>query len=487
MNEDLRELYELMGEQVVATAPDVPSAPALRAPPVARAAAFAAQPIPMPAPSYALANGSLALDEIPQLRRLFAMQPGAVCSFLSAASGKKVDQSEAQRMIDELEQGLKHPRPLVQAMRATRARQPRRPPPDFEFSGYSTDRYPIDLDDHTFETKGDWFQYAVRGGASAALYHAGLLSLGPFRWHTAYPSKFRYPLDRRRGEDLRIALFGDFANGLYHSRYIADHIANGEFSYAIHVGDVYYAGTNDEVTRYLDEPLRPVINKGIDLFLLAGNHEMYAKGVPWLAYIDRKRAFAQRQEGTYFRLERDGFQIVGIDTAWFGHARYENGTLMQWLRSALEEGRAAGKVNILLSSNEPYAYGDDDPTDLFTDDLGDIANAGLIDLWFWGNTHYAALFNRSDVYRFIGSCIGHGGYPYDREQSGKPSPAVVAWLEDGERFGRWNLRPDMGNNGYCEMTLKANGRVALSYVDWMRTPRYYCELERKPNGTFNFV
>ncbi len=285
-----------------------------------------------------------------------------------------------------------------------------------------------------------------------------------------------------------MALFADFANGYYHAQYIAKRIQRNRYPYAVHLGDVYYAGTEAEVKAYLEEPLRPALEQ-TELFLLAGNHEMYAKGRPWLNYIDRKRhPERQRQEGTYFRLVHDKFQLVGIDTEWFGHMRYQEPMLKQWLDDVLTEGRSQGRTNILLSSNEPYCYGKTETTPLH-EHLRDLLAGNLVDLWFWGNTHYAALFRRSDRFPFIGSCIGHGGYPYKRIKAGSPNPVPTHFLEDGSRFGGdgWpDPRPDMGNNGFCELSLNTDGTVGLVYLDWRGRIRHDARLGRK-DGVFDFL
>ena len=41
-------------------------------------------------------------------------------------------------------------------------------------------------------------------------------------------------------------MFSDFGTGLYHSRYIAKQFRERPFPYAIHCGDVYYAGRKSE-------------------------------------------------------------------------------------------------------------------------------------------------------------------------------------------------------------------------------------------------
>jgi hypothetical protein len=197
----------------------------------------------------------------------------------------------------------------------------------------------------------------------------------------------------------------------------------------------------------------------------------------------------QRQEGTYFTLTRPGFQIIGIDSEWFGSGRHRDRWLQLWLRNALERGRREDRINILLSSDEPYSYGKAGTTKL-REDLRLEIDEGLVDLWFWGNTHYAALFERTAGNPFVGSCIGHAGFPYGRIKAGLRDPGPTRWVEDGTRFGGgpWpDPRPDRGNNGYCELVLKADGAVELEYIDWMGRTRHRARLAKRGDGVVDFV
>jgi hypothetical protein len=47
------------------------------------------------------------------------------------------------------------------------------------------------------------------------------------------------------------------------------------------------------------------------------------------------------------------------------------------------------------------------------------------------------------------------------------------YLEEGDRFLREDIRPDLGNNGFCVLEIR-DGSVDLSYRDWMGNIR--CEV-----------
>jgi hypothetical protein len=230
------------------------------------------------------------------------------------------------------------------------------------------------------------------------------------------------------------------------------------------------------------------------VFALNSNHEMFSGGIPYFNYISKRAALhpaKQIQEGSYFCLRSERFQIVGIDTAFFGNGRYREPALVEWLKNVLREGRQSGRVNIMLSADHPYEYGDDDLTRLLGKDLKPLAlDEKLVDLWFWGNTHYCALFDHKSApsgdipaLPFIGSCIGHAGYPYEKQRRGKFEPAPMIFLEDWARFPKeTNLRQDKGNNGYCVLQLNADGSIGLQYVDWMSNLRFSASLARGQAG-----
>lgn len=98
------------------------------------------------------------------------------------------------------------------------------------------------------------------------------------------------------------------------------------------------------------------------------------------------------------------------------------------------------------------------------------------------NTHYCALFDSAAAIPFAGSCIGLGGYPYDRQNVGKSTPAPLLFLEtNGFPTGRTCARI-AANNGYCILSLKSDGSVGLQYEDWMAQRRCEASLTRTATG-----
>lgn len=432
-------------------------------------------------------------DEIPPLdaagiealRRAVETDPGAVLEQARGLWDARLTEDTLRQALVEAHDYLTAPREAASFLRAAEAQRAAAAlPASFRFP-LMTDEIPLRPSDKQFETVADAARWVLFTGPY--LISSALSRKPRFRWHDdpAYPGAFVYPMpDNINGGPVQIALFSDFGTGLYHSRYIARQLEEARYPYAVHLGDVYYAGRTSEFVRRFQEPLARIL-PNTSLFTLSGNHEMYSSGIPFFNYLsDRHESFQnQPQQGSYFALRSSRFQIVGLDTQYFQRHRCSEPGLLGWLEWVLGEGRREGLLNILLTSDEPYEYGEEAPTALFAKDLGELAQRRLIDLWFWGNTHYCALFHRSERYPFLGSCIGHGGYPYSRKHRGLYEPAKLLFLETQARFPAWTgVRQDRGNNGYCFLELATDGSCGVRYVDWMGNTRCTATLEPVAGG-----
>ncbi|MBK7536200.1 MAG: metallophosphoesterase [Myxococcales bacterium] len=271
-----------------------------------------------------------------------------------------------------------------------------------------------------------------------------------------------------------IALLADFGTGLYHSRMIARQLTRRAPAYAVHLGDVYYAGRQREFEQYYTAPLRDVVQK-TKLFSLAENHELYSGGKWYLDFLrDPKKRGISPQQGSYFCLRFPRHQLIAIDVNWHKRQRFLHPASLQWLRDRLAE--AGDRTTILLSGSGPYGYGSRTAYTLLSD-LWDTVKSDRIAAWIWGDDHYCGLFDRDDLIApFYGSCIGHGGYPAARQELGKPSWCKPLWVEDEPRFPRWTrLRQDVMNNGWCQLRLAPDGGFALTYLDWLGARRCHAD------------
>jgi len=303
----------------------------------------------------------------------------------------------------------------------------------------------------------------------------------PFRRHNE-TNPYVYSLAApAAGNRTRVALFADFGTGLGHARFIARQIAQGGYDAAVHLGDVYYTGTPKQYDEYFAKPLQPVVQNGIKLYVIPDNHDGYCGFHAYTSYIDNLLT----QQGSYFAIETEHVQFIGVDTIWHSdRGRITDAGVRTWLEGRFKAGRDAGRTNVLLTGHEPYEYGEPDLTALNDDVL--LLAGNRLDLWFWGNTHYAAFFGpRTDGKTpYFGSCIGHAGYPYAtlKKEDGPKSAAPVLWAELGSRYEPTQVRKDRGMNGFCSFEIEPNGDVELRYLDWRGQERCTVRFGRQPNG-----
>lgn len=357
-----------------------------------------------------------------------------------------------------------------------------------------------------FQTMEDWERYLTAPGAIA--FTAGGHVQAPDWRKLASPAlALAHDLRDDEAEDgkIEMALFADNGNPLHSSLAIAKQIVDSNLPYAFHLGDVYYGGGAEEFEVF-DGSLRGMFDR-TELFMLTGNHEMFAKGAGFQRMIAKKREEhpgRQRQNGEMFCLRGRGFQVIGIDTMFVG---WDSGRLRvdgdfaddavldvlnAWLAVRPDD------LTILLTTNQPWDLGGRSLSPLYDSLRASIE--GRVDLWFWGNVHYAALYEpysfrgASPDRMLVGSCIGHGGYPfYTQERVGAlPHGVRCRWLEKKSRF--WpedRVRPDVGANGWCKLGLqreedRKRWRVTLTYIDWVGRERLRADLVRDDAQSIRF-
>jgi hypothetical protein len=425
-------------------------------------------------------------EELDALRARFLSEPDEVLHLARASLGAPISELDFARVLQEAEQALRDPEAALQALRHPpfQAKASVRLPPDFRFP-LMTDEIPIDPSRTKFEPVADLRGWLLFTGK--AWLRGATVPRAPFRRHDSerHPSRFRYPLrEPAPGKPVEVALFSDFGTGEYPARYLTRQLLmRGErLEYAVHLGGVYYAGRQGEFDAHVAEPLESLLPV-TTLLTLNASAEMRSGGSPYFRYLDERRGAArarQVQEGSYFCVASERFQLIGLDTAYFEPGRHRDAELLGWLDTVLAEGRQRGAVNILLSHGAPYRYGAKTTSPLLDDLKSLVVDPSRVDLWCWGSTPHGALFDRGPGLPFVGASLGHGGLPIPRVEPGGPAPAPLRFLESNPRFPEWTgVRPELGNNGYGSLLLHQDGAVDLRFLDWMGNLRCKARLGRE--------
>ena len=271
------------------------------------------------------------------------------------------------------------------------------------------------------------------GGAQEVKFGTGLSGGDIFGW---IKSTFAW-IDRTQAHPLvrptsieperlangaRIALTADWGTGLYGAPKIAEQMTRmGGFDLLMHLGDVYYSGTREEIqARFLDLWPRAA---GRVSRTLNSNHEMYSGG---FGYFDLALP-ALQQASSYFAFATDHWLLVGLDTAYVDHDI--DNQQVAWLNAVI---RSAGdKRVVLFSHQQPYSRLDSQGPKL-QKALRHLLEDKAITAWYWGHEHQCVLYDAHPRFGLLGRCLGNGGIPEARKRRVREAPveqsvAHITW------------------------------------------------------------
>lgn len=162
---------------------------------------------------------------------------------------------------------------------------------------------------------GKWEQFDPGWAEAFAVYLESLLPLTGGK-HPFVTS----PQTVQIADQVTIGIAGDWGTGDWRtasnpapSTDVGNHLKLLNADVTIHLGDVYYAGTEDQELHSFTS-IWPAGPKGS--FTLNSNHEMYSGAKPYFKAIAAPPF--QKQGGcSYFALENAKWVIVGLDSAYF--------------------------------------------------------------------------------------------------------------------------------------------------------------------------
>ena len=271
-----------------------------------------------------------------------------------------------------------------------------------------------------------------------------------------------------------IAIFGDWGTGMPEAVALLEQIKSFDPDILLHLGDVYYSGTQEEMqTRFLDVVESVFGANPPRSFSLSGNHDMYSGGAGYYWLIDRLG-----QGASYFAIQNDDWLFVAMDTG-----RHDVNPLQGGSAATFLEEKEASWVNELVqkSKNQKIVLFSHHPLFSAFDPIeGAAVNPLLlkqiqgslpkVSAWFWAHEHRLAIY---DAFLGLerGRCVGHGAIPVFADKKGDPPklPGVPVHREGGKLL---DMGSDNGvfKHGFAIMTLK--GKKA--------TVAYFREGEAKP-------
>lgn len=226
----------------------------------------------------------------------------------------------------------------------------------------------------------------------------------------------------RIASDATIAVFGDWGTGMYGAPYIASQVEKlDRCDVVLHLGDTYYAGRDNEVSRRLtsDWPKR----NGALSRTLNGNHEMYSGGGAYFAALSNA-AYPFDQKSSCFALQNDNWLLLGLDSAYVDTDLDD--AQVGWLNSMVKGEAGKDRKVILFSHHQLYSKYDNIPHNL-QEKVGPLLNEGLIYGWFFGHEHRMVIFEPHSQWGVRARCVGNGGFPEFRKTPGRDDDPLT-WL-----------------------------------------------------------
>lgn len=299
-------------------------------------------------------------------------------------------------------------------------------------------------------------------GEVLAVYAASRLAdkTIPYR---RYDSLQDFVITDRLPAQATVVIVADWGTGQDPAKLLLTKVAAHSPDVVIHLGDVYYSGTECEVQNYfysiwqetLGIPNVPWGQKLTDFttgpatFHLPGNHDMYSGGQPYYTVIDMLG-----QPASYFCLRNDDWQFVAMDTSLHDcdpltvdDATFVDPLEIVWMKDKVQN--SGGRKTVLLSHHQLFSA--------FETIGGQAVNQNLLPqvqdilpeltLWLWGHEHNQVIYQ--DYLNVLARCIGHGAFPVS---STPPYPAPNA----GVPLENINLDLDPMNfyrHGYVLMKL----------------------------------
>jgi calcineurin-like phosphoesterase family protein len=256
----------------------------------------------------------------------------------------------------------------------------------------------------------------------------------PYRSYTKLSD---FVIDGRLPAKCRVALLADWGTGDDGARFLLKQIASKKPDVVIHLGDVYYSGTEHEFQNYFykiwqatfgiesvawgSKPSKPTTPA---TFTLVGNHDMYAGGGPYYTTIDMLG-----QPASYFCLRNDDWQFIALDTGLHDSnpVAQTNPTFLKdeevaWLKDKI--ANAGGRKTVLLSHHQLFSafeqLGGSDTNQQLLQQVKDILPQ--VTVWFWGHEHNLVIFNQFQG--VLARCIGHGAFPVAVDDVERANPGV---------------------------------------------------------------
>ena len=276
-------------------------------------------------------------------------------------------------------------------------------------------------------------------------------------------------------DQVIVAGAGDWGSGTCEAEAVGALIAVEDPYLTLHLGDVYYTGTNVSFEHHM---LGKTPSGGLQhgtrwpkgrnaTFLMNGNHEMLRAGVGLL-----DAGFKLTGQKTTYRLyENTDWQLYALDSAWLCYTRVGDrlmpliedrtnggGRLPDAVVAYVNETRNQSKGLVLFTHHQPLS-GWEDTYDGGAKQLAPIVGNKTV-VWLFGHEHRLAIYHQRNVsgVQAYGRLVGHGGFSDSVEPPKRPAD-VEAY--DNRTYQTLQKSDDWAAN---ERAIGYNGFFTLTFT-----------------------
>lgn len=307
------------------------------------------------------------------------------------------------------------------------------------------------------------------------------------------PQPFALPPAAASDGTLRVGILGDWGTGEPEAIAVLDQLMRQAPDLIIHVGDVYYAGTEDEQNSNFLTPVadaRQAYGRDVPVYALPGNHDYYSGGAGFygmLARLNQGVPNASVQANSFFCLRNDAWQLQGMDTGYNDSDLLKVAQDYTWLRDdeaawhQAQLASAGGRQVILFSHHQLFSafeqIGGVWQNGSLTANLAawrGLDPAPKIAAWLWGHEHVLEIYQVPGTLPVVGRCVGNGAFPVFTDSSGYTPGTRSIPLQPATRSpdgkipfpnGFVQSQPDdlVWASGYTVLELAADGTGRASY------------------------
>ncbi len=307
---------------------------------------------------------------------------------------------------------------------------------------------------------------------AAAKYAEYFVAQGKEIPYRTYSDIGDFVIKDKLSDPATVAVVADWGTGQDAAKRLLEQIARKDPDVVIHLGDIYYSGTEFEAATYFYKPWTEILNLAaneIPTFTLSGNHDMYCGGGPYYKLIDRLG-----QPASYFCLRNSKWQFVAMDTGLNDHNPTGGGTGATFLRDSEvawlhdKVNNAGGRRTVLLSHHQLFtAYDEIDKNEVNMRLYPQVsALLSQVSLWLWGHEHNFVLYGP-----YMGlqraRLIGHGAFPVGVDElPTEPKFPDVPLVKDASGNDiRLGTTGGLYNHGYAIMRLNGSSATISYYQD----------------------